>query len=48
MRRSRELAELLVRKAAQDEFVIEKLISDPASPEEAIGFHAQQAIEKLI
>ena len=45
---SRELAELLLRKASQDEFVMEKLISDPASPDEAIGFHAQQAIEKML
>jgi len=48
MRHSRELAELLLHKAAQDEFVIEKLISDAASPEEVIGFHAQQAIEKVL
>jgi hypothetical protein len=38
---SRERAQLLLRKAAQDEFTIEKLISDPASPDEVIGFHAQ-------
>ena len=37
--RSREHAELLLRKAAQDEFVVEKLSFDPASPDEVIGFH---------
>ena len=44
--RSREHAELLPRKAAQDEFVVEKLSFDPASPDEVIGFHAQQSVEK--
>ena len=46
--RSREHAELLLRKAAQDEFVVEKLSSDPASPDEVIGFHAQQSVEKTL
>jgi HEPN domain-containing protein len=46
--RSRELAELLLRKAAEDEFTLGKLIPDPASPDEVIGFHAQQAIEKML
>ncbi len=45
---SRELAELLLRKARQDEFTLEKLIPDPASPDEVIGFHAQQAVEKML
>jgi len=45
---SRELAELLLRKACLDEFVVEKLVSDPASPDEVIGFHTQQAIEKML
>ncbi len=43
-----EYAELLLRKAEQDEFTIEKLIDDPQSPDEIIGFHAQQAVEKLL
>ena len=46
--RSREHAELLLRKAAQDEFVVEKLSFDPASPDEVIGFHAQQSVEKTL
>ena len=45
---SREHAELLLHKAQQDEFALEKLIPDPASPDEIIGFHAQQAIEKTL
>jgi HEPN domain-containing protein len=45
---SDEYAALLVRKAAQDEFTVEKLVPDPKSPDEVIGFHAQQAVEKLL
>jgi HEPN domain-containing protein len=48
MPHSRELAELLLRKAEQDEFALDKLIPDPNSPDEIIGFHAQQAIEKML
>ncbi len=48
MRHSRELAELLLQKAEQDEFALDKLIPDPDSPDEIIGFHAQQAIEKML
>jgi len=48
MQHSREHAQLLLRKARQDEFVLEKLIADPSSPDEIIGFHAQQAIEKTL
>lgn len=46
--RFREHAEILLRKAAQDEFALRKLVPDPASPEEVIGFHAQQAVEKML
>jgi HEPN domain-containing protein len=46
--RQREHAELLLHKAQQDEFALEKLIPDPASPDEIIGFHAQQAVEKML
>ncbi len=46
--RPHEHAKLLMRKARQDEFTVEKLISDPASPDEVIGFHAQQAAEKML
>jgi hypothetical protein len=45
---SDELAQLLLRKAAQDEYLLRKIIPDPDVSDEAIGFHAQQAIEKLV
>ena len=46
--RSRDYAEVLMRKAAQDEFVARALVAIPDSPDEAIGFHAQQAVEKML
>ncbi len=42
-----EMALLLLRKASQDEFAVRKLMDDPDAPDEIIGFHAQQAVEKL-
>lgn len=48
MMRSREHAELLLRKANQDLFVLERLSADPATPDEILGFHAQQAVEKML
>ena len=45
---SRELAEVLLRKARQDEYALEKLVPDPASADEIVGFHAQQAVEKML
>jgi len=45
---SLEFAQLLLRKAAQDEFVVRTLSPDPEAPDEAIGFHAQQAVEKAL
>ena len=38
----------MLRKAAEDEFVVAKLSFDPASPDEVIGFHAQQSVEKTL
>lgn len=48
MSQSDELAQLLLRKAAQDEYILGKTIPDPDASDEVIGFHAQQAIEKLV
>lgn len=45
---SLEFAQLLLRKAAQDEFVVRTLSPNPEAPDEAIGFHAQQAVEKAL
>ncbi len=42
----RELALLLARKAEGDEAVLEKLLDDVDVPDDVLGFHAQQAIEK--
>lgn len=43
-----DLARLLADKAAGDEGVLEKLSRDRDIPDEVLGFHAQQAVEKLI
>lgn len=43
---ARELASLLERKAAGDEAILEKLLDDHDVPDDALGFHVQQAIEK--
>lgn len=39
---------LLLAKAAQDEYVLDRLLSDTDAPTEVFGFHAQQAAEKLL
>ena len=39
---------LLLAKAAQDEYVLDKLLEDDAAPLEVFGFHGQQAAEKLL
>jgi HEPN domain-containing protein len=43
-----EHAELLLRKAQEDETTLGILLANSTSPEGAIGFHAQQAIEKML
>lgn len=40
--------DLLLAKASQDEYVLDKLLPDPDAPLEIFGFHAQQAAEKLL
>jgi HEPN domain-containing protein len=47
MSQTRDHSALLLRKAAQDEYTVDRLMADPASPDEVIGFHAQQSVEKL-
>jgi HEPN domain-containing protein len=39
---------LLIRKAGQDQAVLERLINDPENNDDTLGFHAQQAAEKLL
>lgn len=45
--RQRELVRTLLHKAAQDQAVLEALAPDPMFDKETVGFHAQQAVEKL-
>lgn len=43
-----DLAARFARKAESDEIVLQKLADDPDVPDDLIGFHAQQALEKLL
>ncbi len=43
-----EQAERLRRKAAGDEEAMIALLGKPSVPDEVVGFHAQQAVEKLL
>lgn len=43
-----DLAARFGRKAHSDEIALEKLADDPDVPDDLIGFHAQQALEKLL
>ena len=44
----RDLAALLLRKASGDEAALAALSDEAAVPDEVVGFHAQQAVEKLM
>lgn len=44
----RDLAARFSVKARSDEIALEKLADDPDVPDDLIGFHAQQAVEKLL
>ena len=41
-------SEVLLAKAEQDEYLLDKILNDPNAPWEIFGFHAQQAAEKLL
>jgi hypothetical protein len=43
-RSGKDQAQLLMRKAAGDEAILARLIEDADIPDEALGFHAQQAV----
>ena len=43
-----ELALLLVRKAEGDESILDKLLDDHDVPDDVLGFHVQQAVEKRL
>jgi HEPN domain-containing protein len=45
---SAKLAQLLLTKAKQDHYAMNCLLDDPSAPDEAVGFHAQQAVEKSL
>jgi HEPN domain-containing protein len=44
----RVLATRLSGKARSDEIVLDRLLGDPLVPDDVLGFHAQQAVEKLL
>jgi len=44
----REQVALLLSKAAEDEYVLDRLLDDKDAPDSVYGFHAQQATEKLL
>ena len=46
--KNRKLAEKFLRKATQDMIVLEKWRQDPDIADEILGFHAQQAAEKML
>lgn len=41
-------ARRLLAKAAEDEYVLDRLLKDAKAPEAMVGFHAQQMAEKLL
>jgi hypothetical protein len=43
-----DLAARFARKARSDEIALDKLADDPDVPDDLIGFHAQQGLEKLL
>jgi hypothetical protein len=43
-----DLAQLLMEKAAGDEKILLRLIDEDDIPDDGLGFHAQQAVEKMI
>jgi len=48
MNRSPELADILLHKARGDAWMLNKVLDEPGAPPWAVGFHAQQAVEKAI
>ncbi len=48
VRSSGDLAQRLMRKAAGDETILARLIEDEEIPDDGLGFHAQQAVEKMV
>jgi len=44
----REQSEMLLRKAAADEALVHKVLAAPDIADEVVGYHCQQAVEKLL
>jgi HEPN domain-containing protein len=44
---STEPAQVLLQKGKQDQLAMDCLLENPSVPDEVIGFHAQQAVEKM-
>lgn len=47
-REARDLAMLLLSKAAPDQAVVQKFLDDQEVADEVVAFHAQQAAEKTL
>jgi HEPN domain-containing protein len=45
---AREIALLLLRKAEGDEAILDRVLDDLDVPDDVLGFHVQQSIEKRI
>ena len=43
-----DLSLLLMEKAAGDEKILLRLVDDDDIPDDGLGFHAQQAVEKMV
>lgn len=48
MNRSREHARVLMHRAHDDLWMLNRLLEDSQAPQWGLGFHAQQAVEKAI
>ena len=48
MTKPHEQARLFLQKAAEDEILLNKIIADDDISDSIFGFHAQQAVEKLL
>lgn len=44
----REQSQMLLRKAGSDEALVEKVLEDTQIANEVVGYHCQQALEKLL
>ena len=45
---SANMARILLLKGKQDQYVLNRFLKDMSIPDETIGFHAQQAVEKMM